>query len=50
VLNEGISTISWRYQVKKNLKMKSISEEESIRNHEEENGSTLGIECKRYGT
>ena len=46
---ESISTIAWRYQVKKNSKVKWISKEKSIRNHEEENGSMHGFECKGDG-
>jgi hypothetical protein len=39
----------WRSQVKNDLKVKGISNEKSVRNHEEENGSRHGFECKGDG-
>jgi hypothetical protein len=44
---EDISTIAWRYQVENNLKVKRISKKKSIRNLEEENGSTHNCEFKK---
>jgi hypothetical protein len=44
---EDISTIAWRCQSQEGLKKEMNLCRESIRNHEEENGSTHGFECKK---
>jgi hypothetical protein len=46
---EDISTIAWRCQIQERLKSEMNLCRESVRNHDEENGSMYGFECKRDG-
>jgi hypothetical protein len=46
---EYISTIAWRCQIQERLKSEMHLYTESVRNHEEENVSMHGFECKRDG-
>ena len=46
---EDISTITWRCQSQERLKSEMNLCRESVRNHDEENGSMHGFECKRDG-
>jgi hypothetical protein len=46
---EYISTIAWRCQSQEGLQKEMNLCRESIRNHEEENGSMHGFECKGDG-
>jgi hypothetical protein len=40
----------WISQVNNDLKVKGISNDKSVRNHEEENGYRHGFEYKGYGS
>jgi hypothetical protein len=44
---EGISTIEWRCQIQEGLRKEMDLCRESIRNHEEENGSMHGFGMQR---
>ena len=46
---EDISTIAWRSQSQERLKGEMNLCRESVKNHEEENDSMNGFECKRDG-
>ena len=47
---EDISTITWRCQSQERLKSGMNLSRKSIKNHEKENGSMHGFECKRDGS
>jgi hypothetical protein len=46
---KDISTIAWRCQSQEGFQKEMNLYRESIRNHEEENGSMHGFECKGDG-